>query len=78
MIGPHRVHRSAGVAPAGGAAGGAAGRAAGHLVHVLQRAGGLGEQRQAEKFIIDTMLPLKRQLKIFTIAMRDTGVKGQV
>jgi len=77
-VGPHRVHRSAGVAPAGGTCRRAAARARRRLAHALQRAGGLWEQGQREEFIIDTMLPLKRQLKIRCFFRRDTGVQCQV
>ena len=74
--GAHRVHRAAGVAAAGGAAGGAVAPVARRLTHGFQRAGGLGEQGQAEEFISHIMLPLKRQLNIASFFRGDTGIQG--
>jgi len=77
-VGPHRVHRPAAVAAAGSARSGPIAGVARRLTHSFQCAGGLGEQGQREEFIVDTMLPLKRQLKIGFFFRRDSGVQCQV
>ena len=62
-VGPNRVHWPARIATAGGAGRRTAARVRRYVTHALQRAGGLGKQRQAEEFILHIMLPLKQQIK---------------